>query len=70
MALIVVTSMGPINAYKDILDNMFSPIDQVVMNQKNQTQTNGIWGHVRYTGGLLALKLLIVVEVIVTIVLL
>jgi hypothetical protein len=62
--------MGPINAYKDILDNMFSPIDQVVTNQKNQTQTNGIWGHVRYTGGLLALKLLIVVEVLVTIVLL
>jgi hypothetical protein len=32
MALIVVTSMGPINAYKDMLDNMVSPIDHVVMN--------------------------------------
>jgi hypothetical protein len=32
MALIVVTFMGPINAYKDMLDNMVSPIDHVVMN--------------------------------------
>jgi hypothetical protein len=27
---------------------MVSPIDHVVMNHQNQTQTNGIWGHVRY----------------------
>jgi hypothetical protein len=40
--------MGPINAYKDMLDNMVSPIDHVVMNHQNQTWTNGKWGHVRY----------------------
>jgi hypothetical protein len=30
---------------------MVSPIDHVVMNHQNQTQTNGIWGHVRYREG-------------------
>jgi hypothetical protein len=33
---------------KDMLNNMVSPIDHVVMNHKNQTRTNGKWGHVRY----------------------
>jgi hypothetical protein len=28
-----------------------SPIDHVTMNHQNQTRTNGIWGHVRYTNG-------------------
>jgi hypothetical protein len=32
-----------------MLNNMVSPIDHVVMNHQNQTRTNGIWGHVRYT---------------------
>jgi hypothetical protein len=36
--------MGPINAYKDMLDNMVSHIDRVVMNHQNQTRTNDIWG--------------------------
>jgi hypothetical protein len=40
--------MGPINAYKDMLDNMVSLIDHVVMNHQKQTRTNGKWGHVRY----------------------
>jgi hypothetical protein len=31
---------------------MVSLIDHVVMNHQNQTRTNGIWGHVRYTGRL------------------
>jgi hypothetical protein len=33
-----------------MLNNMVSPIDHVVMNHQNQTRTNDIWGHVRYTG--------------------
>jgi hypothetical protein len=41
-------SLGPRNVYKDMLNNMVSPIDHVVMNHQNQTRTNGIWGHVRY----------------------
>jgi hypothetical protein len=32
-----------------MLNNMVSPIDHVVMNHQNQTQTNGKWGHVRYS---------------------
>jgi hypothetical protein len=28
---------------------MVSPNDHVVMNHQNQTRTNGIWGHVRYS---------------------
>jgi hypothetical protein len=31
LALIVVTSMGPINAYKDMLDNMVSLILSLIM---------------------------------------
>jgi hypothetical protein len=42
------TSLGPRNVYKDMLNNMFSSIDHVVMNLQNHTRTNGIWGHVRY----------------------
>jgi hypothetical protein len=45
----IFASLGPINIYKDMLNNMVSPIDHVVMNHQNQTRTNGIWGHVRYT---------------------
>jgi hypothetical protein len=43
-------TLGPRNAYKDMLNNMVSPNDHVVMNHQNQTRTNGIWGHVLYTG--------------------
>jgi hypothetical protein len=39
--------MGPRNAYKDMLNNMITPIDHV-MNHQNQTLTNGIRGHIRY----------------------
>jgi hypothetical protein len=42
-------SLGPRNVYKDMLDNMVSPIDHVVMNHQNHTRTNGIRGHVRYS---------------------
>jgi hypothetical protein len=41
-------SLGPRNVYKDMLNKMVSPNDHVVINHQNQTQTNGIWGHVRY----------------------
>jgi hypothetical protein len=44
----ILASLGPINVYKDMLKNMVSPIDHVVMNHQNQTRTNDIWGHVRY----------------------
>jgi hypothetical protein len=44
----ILESLGPRNVNKDMLNNMVSPIDHVVMNHQNQTQTNGIWGHVRY----------------------
>jgi hypothetical protein len=40
--------LGPRNVYKDMLNNMVSSIDHVVMNHQNQTRTNGIWCHVRY----------------------
>jgi hypothetical protein len=36
------------NVYKDMLNNIVSLIDHVVMNHQNHTRTNGIWGHVRY----------------------
>jgi hypothetical protein len=42
-------SLGPRNVYKDMLNNIVSPIDHVVMNHQNHTRTNGIWGHVRYS---------------------
>jgi hypothetical protein len=44
----ILASLGPRNVYKDMLNNMVSPIDHVVMNHQNQTRTNGKWGHVRY----------------------
>jgi hypothetical protein len=34
---------------KDMLNNLVSRIDHVVMNHQNQTRNNGIWGHVRYS---------------------
>jgi hypothetical protein len=45
----ILAYLGPRNVYKNMLNNMVSPIDHVVMNHQNQTRTNGIWGHVRYT---------------------
>jgi hypothetical protein len=44
----IFASLGPRNVYKDMLNNMVSPIDHVVMNHENHTRTNGIWGHVHY----------------------
>jgi hypothetical protein len=38
----IFASMGPRNVYKDMLNNMVSPIDHVVMNHKNHTRSNGI----------------------------
>jgi hypothetical protein len=37
----ILTSLGPRNVYKDMLNKMVSPIDHVVMNHRNQTRTNG-----------------------------
>jgi hypothetical protein len=34
---------------KDMLNNMVSRIDHVVMNHQNQTRNNGKWGHIRYS---------------------
>jgi hypothetical protein len=34
--------------YKDMLNNLVSLINHVVINHQNQTWTNGLWGHVRY----------------------
>jgi hypothetical protein len=44
----IFASLGPRNVYKNMLNNMVSPIDHVVMNHQNHTRTNGIWGHVLY----------------------
>jgi hypothetical protein len=33
----IFASMGPINVYKDMLNNMVSPIDHVVIDHQNQT---------------------------------
>jgi hypothetical protein len=44
----ILASLGPGNVYKDMLNNMVSRIDHVVMNHQNHTRTNGIWDHVRY----------------------
>jgi hypothetical protein len=44
----ILASLGPRSVYKDMLNNKVSPIDHVVMNHQNQSQTNGICGHVRY----------------------
>jgi hypothetical protein len=48
LACDIIASLGPRSVYEDMLNNMVSPIDHVVMNHQNQTGTNGIWGHVRY----------------------
>jgi hypothetical protein len=48
LACDILACLGPRNVYKDMLNNMVSPIDHVVMNHQNQTRTNGIWGHVCY----------------------
>jgi hypothetical protein len=45
----ILASLGPRSVYKDMLNNKVSPNDHVVMNHQNQTRTNGIWGHVRYS---------------------
>jgi hypothetical protein len=45
----IFASLGPRNVYKDMLSNMVSLICHVVINHQNQTRTNGIRGHVRYT---------------------
>jgi hypothetical protein len=45
----IFASMGPTNVYKNMLNNMVSPIDHVVMNHKNHTRTNYIWGHGLYS---------------------
>jgi hypothetical protein len=42
LACDILASLGPRSVYKDMLNNMVSPIDHVVMNHQNQTQTNGI----------------------------
>jgi hypothetical protein len=34
----------------NLVNNLVSPIDHVVMNQQNQTWTNGLCSHVRYSG--------------------
>jgi hypothetical protein len=44
----IFASLGSRIVYKDMLNNMVSSIDHVVMNHQNHTRTNGIWGHVRY----------------------
>jgi hypothetical protein len=48
LACDIFASLGRRSVYKDMLNNVVSPIDHVVMNHQNQTRTNGIWGHVRY----------------------
>jgi hypothetical protein len=42
LACDIFASLGPINVYKDMLNNMVSLIDHVDMNHQNQTRTNGI----------------------------
>jgi hypothetical protein len=37
----IVPSLRPRSVYKDMLNNMVSPNDHVVMNHQNQTRTNG-----------------------------
>jgi hypothetical protein len=48
LACDIFASLGPRSVYKDMLNNVISPVDHVVMNHQNQNRTNGIWGHVRY----------------------
>jgi transposase len=38
----ILASLGHRIVYKDMLDNMVSPMDHVVMNHQNHTRTNGI----------------------------
>jgi hypothetical protein len=38
----ILASLGPRNVYKDMLNNMVSPINHVVMNHQNHTRTNVI----------------------------
>jgi hypothetical protein len=38
----ILASLGPRNVYKNMLNNMVSSIDHVVMNHQNHTRTNGI----------------------------
>jgi Na+/H+ antiporter NhaA len=47
---------------KTCWNNKVSPNYHVVMNHQNQTRTNGIWGHVRYTAFPWALRLLFLGE--------
>jgi hypothetical protein len=42
LACDILASLGPRSVYKDMLNNMVSPNDHVVMNHQNQTRTNGI----------------------------
>jgi hypothetical protein len=42
---VVVASMGPRYIYKDMLDNVVSPIAH---ESPKSTRTNGKWDHVRY----------------------
>jgi hypothetical protein len=41
--------MRPRNAYKYMLNNLVSLIGHVAINHQNQTRTNDLWGHVRYS---------------------
>jgi hypothetical protein len=41
LACDIFAPLGPSSVYKDMLNNMVSPIDHVVMNHQNQTRTNG-----------------------------
>jgi hypothetical protein len=42
LAYVIFASLGPRNVYKDMLNNMISPIDHVVMNHQNHTRNYGI----------------------------
>jgi hypothetical protein len=48
LACDIFASLGPRSVYKEMLNNVVSSIDNVVMNDENQTRTTGKWGHVRY----------------------
>jgi hypothetical protein len=37
LAFGILASLGPRNVYKDMLNNMVSPVDNFVMNHQNQT---------------------------------
>jgi hypothetical protein len=42
LACYIFASLGPRSVYKDMLNNVVSPIDHVAMNHQNQTRTSGI----------------------------